>query len=79
VERYSALKRNEILTQASTLMKLKDIMLSGHQWHMSVILATQETAIRRIAIQRQPRHRVHEALSKKNLHKKKKGGAGGVP
>jgi hypothetical protein len=34
------------------------------------ILATQDAAIRKIKVQSQPRQKVHETLSRKNLHKK---------
>jgi hypothetical protein len=40
-----------------------------HQWLTPVILATQETEIRRIMVRSQPRQIVHETLSQKN-HKK---------
>jgi hypothetical protein len=40
---------------------------------MSVILATQETEIRRITVQSQPGQIVCKTLSQKNLHKKRAG------
>jgi hypothetical protein len=39
---------------------------AGHQWLMSVILASQEAEIRRIAVQSQPEQRVLKTLSQKN-------------
>jgi hypothetical protein len=41
---------------------------------MSVILATQEAEIRRMAVQSQSRHIVHETLSRKNPSQKIAGG-----
>jgi hypothetical protein len=41
---------------------------------MSVILATQEAEIRRIAVQSQPRKIAHETLSGKNPSQKRTGG-----
>jgi hypothetical protein len=38
---------------------------AGHQWFMSVILATQKAEIRRIAVQSQPRQIIRETLSQK--------------
>jgi hypothetical protein len=38
---------------------------------MPVTLATQEEGMRRIMVQSQPRHIVHETLSRKNLHIKR--------
>jgi hypothetical protein len=43
---------------------------------MPVILATQEAKIRRITVLSQPRQIVHETLSQKKIHHKKR--AGGV-
>jgi hypothetical protein len=40
---------------------------------MPVILATQEAEVRRITVQSQPRHIVHETLSRKTLYKNKAG------
>jgi hypothetical protein len=42
---------------------------------MAVVLATQETEIRRISVQSQSGQTVHETLSQKTLHKKRAGGA----
>jgi hypothetical protein len=39
-------------------------------WLIPVILATQETEIRRIVVQRQPRQMVYETLSQKKKTKK---------
>jgi hypothetical protein len=39
-------------------------------WFTPVILATQETEIRRITVGSQPRQIVHKTLSQKNNHKK---------
>jgi hypothetical protein len=47
--------------------------LGGHQWHTSVILATQEAKIRRIKVQSQPRQIVHEPYLEKNQHKNRAG------
>jgi hypothetical protein len=41
-----------------------------HWWLSSVILASQETAIRRITVRRKPRQIVHETLSQKTLPQK---------
>jgi hypothetical protein len=41
---------------------------------MPVILATQETEIRRIMVQSQPRQIVHKTLFRKTLHKNRAGG-----
>jgi hypothetical protein len=41
-------------------------------WLSSVIPATQEAEIRRIVVRSQPRQTVHETLSQKTHHKKKK-------
>jgi hypothetical protein len=43
-------------------------------WLTPVILATQETEIRRITIRIQPRQIVRETLSQKTLHKNRAGG-----
>jgi hypothetical protein len=45
---------------------------AGHQWLTPVIPITQETEIRKIAVQSQPRKIVHKTLSKKNSSQKKK-------
>jgi hypothetical protein len=34
---------------------MKEKTQAGHQWHRSIILATQEAKIRRISVQSQPR------------------------
>jgi hypothetical protein len=41
---------------------------------MPIILATQEAAIRRIAVGSQPRQIVHETLSHNTFHKNRAGG-----
>jgi hypothetical protein len=48
--------------------------MAGCWWLTPVILATQEAEIRRIAVRSQPWQIVHEALSRKTLHKKRAGG-----
>jgi hypothetical protein len=40
-------------------------ILAGHQWLMPIILATQETEIKRIMVRSQPRQIVHKPLSRK--------------
>jgi hypothetical protein len=45
-----------------------------HQWFTSVILATQESTIRRTAVQSQLGQIVHKTLSQKTHHKKRAGG-----
>jgi hypothetical protein len=45
-----------------------------YQWLTPVILATQKTEIRRIAVQGQPRQVVLETLSQKNPSQKRVGG-----
>jgi hypothetical protein len=45
--------------------------LAGCQWLTPVILATQDTEIRRIVVQSQPRQIVCETLSQKKSHHKK--------
>jgi hypothetical protein len=40
---------------------------------MPIILATQETEIRRLTVQSQPGQIVHETLSQKTLHKNRAG------
>jgi hypothetical protein len=46
--------------------------MMGTWWFMSVILATQEAEIRRIAVQSQPRQIIHEILPYlKKIHHKK--------
>jgi hypothetical protein len=41
-----------------------------HQWLTSVILASQETEIRKIGVQSQPRQIVQESISEKPYTKK---------
>jgi hypothetical protein len=41
----------------------KNLKKDGYPWLMSIILASQETEIRRIAFQSQPGQRVLETLS----------------
>jgi hypothetical protein len=53
---------------------MKSSLVAGRWWHMPIILATQETEIRRIVVQSQPRQIVHEILSQKTLHKNRAGG-----
>jgi hypothetical protein len=48
-------------------------ILAGGQWITPVILATQETEIRRIAIRSQPGQIACEILSQKNPSQKRKG------
>jgi hypothetical protein len=47
------------------LQFLKKLNIARHQWLTSIILATQEAEIRRIAVQSQPGQIVHETLSQK--------------
>jgi hypothetical protein len=47
---------------------------AGSRWLTSVILTTQEAAIRRIVVQSQPGQIVQETLSQKTHHKNKAGG-----
>jgi hypothetical protein len=49
-------------------------MAAGHRWFMLVILASQETEIRRIEVQSQPRKILCETLSQKNPSQKRAGG-----
>jgi hypothetical protein len=46
--------------------------VAKHWWLTPVILVTQEAEIRRIVVQSQLGQTVHETLSRKTLHKKKK-------
>jgi hypothetical protein len=48
---------------------LRSQAIAGYQWLTSIILATQEAEIRRIAVRNHPR-KTHETLSQKTLHKK---------
>jgi hypothetical protein len=41
-----------------------------HQWHMPVILATQETEIRKIGVQSHPGQTFQETISEKPYSKK---------
>jgi hypothetical protein len=45
--------------------RLKEYIGAGHQWLAPVLLATQETEIRRTAVPSQPGQKVHETLSQK--------------
>jgi hypothetical protein len=56
---------------ACFLKKDKNKMLAGPQWLTPVILATQETEIRRIMVQSQPWQIVHKTLSRKKPFTKK--------
>jgi hypothetical protein len=59
-------------------LRLSKITLAGHQWLTPVILATQETEIKRIGVPSQPRQIVRKILSQKTLHTKKKDRVGEV-
>jgi hypothetical protein len=48
--------------------------LARRRWLPPVILVTQETEIRRIVVQSQPRQIVCKTLSRKILHKSRAGG-----
>jgi hypothetical protein len=48
------------------LLQKYEIFCAGHQWLTPVILAIQETEIRRIMARSQPGQIVHETLSSKN-------------
>jgi predicted P-loop ATPase len=52
----------------------KTLNRTERQWLTPVILATQETEIRRMAVQSQPRQIVHKTLSRKNSSQKRTGG-----
>jgi hypothetical protein len=54
----------------TTLLSRKKQVIAGRQWLLPVILATQETEIRRIAVRSQPGQIVHETLSQKTLSQK---------
>jgi hypothetical protein len=56
----------------------KSLRPSTSGWHLSIILATWETKIRRITVQSQPRQIVCKTLYQKTLHKNKADGLGGV-
>jgi hypothetical protein len=62
-ENYLAIFYHVRLYQKGTIYK--KVSLAGCWWLIPVILATQETEIRRIAVQSQPRQIVHETLSRK--------------
>jgi hypothetical protein len=49
-----------------TVKKKRKLTSARHQWLPPVILATQETEIRKITVRSQPRQIVHETLSQKN-------------
>jgi hypothetical protein len=51
--------------------KLKKLLQSRRRWLMPVIVATQETKIRRITVQSQPQaNNSRDPISKKTHHKK---------
>jgi hypothetical protein len=60
------------------ILSLKCSDQAGHQWLTPVILATQETEIRRIMDGSQSRQIVHKTLSQKYLTLKSVGGVGQV-
>jgi hypothetical protein len=51
-------------------LSIKKQNMAGHLLLMPVIPVTQDTKIRRIKIQSQPRQIVHETLTQKSLHQK---------
>jgi hypothetical protein len=54
----------------------KNLQWARHQWLMPVVLATQETEIRRIKVQGQLEQIVPETLSRKNPSQKRADGVG---
>jgi hypothetical protein len=69
-------KRKHLQVFSSLSLLKVSLFLAGHLWLTLVILATDETEIRRITVPWQPRQIVHETLSQKRTHHKKR--AGGV-
>jgi hypothetical protein len=52
--------------------------IAGYQWLTSIIPATQEAALRRIAVRSQPRQIVHKTLAQKYLIQNRAGGVAQV-
>jgi hypothetical protein len=50
-------------THTHTHTHIYDVVYASHQWHMPVILATQEAEIRRIKVRSQLRQIVYKTLS----------------
>jgi hypothetical protein len=61
------------MSLAACLVFIQETFTARHQWLTPVILATQETEIRRIAIRSQPGQIACEILSQKNPSQKRKG------
>jgi hypothetical protein len=55
--------KHELNALVAINFNFKKILLAGHWWLTPIILATQETEIRRISVQSQPCQIIHKTLS----------------